>query len=874
MIINRRLCALAGLLLMPLADVALAAPFSFDSAPGRLPKDVVPVDYTITVRPDLKTLTIDGTESVLLDVRSPVTSITFNSLNERLRNVRLDGRPAARVVSDDTTQLTTVTLPAPVGAGQHTLTFAYKGKIEHQPQGLFAQEYHDVSGKPAVLLSTQMEATDARRMFPCWDEPSFRATFALTAIVPAAWTAVSNMPIAKRVVRGKTATTSFDRSPKMPSYLVELSAGDLASISSSHDGIALSVVAVRGREHEGETALANAAQILSDYNDYFAYRYPLPKLDSIAVPGGFQGAMENWGAITYNDQTLLLNPASTTGQRQGVYSIQAHEMAHQWFGDLVTMAWWDEIWLNESFASWMAAKQTAQRNPEWNWWEGEDSTKEVAMTADARVTSHAIERHVTDELQATNAFDPEITYNKGQSVLRMFEAYLGPVVFRDGVRAYMHSRAMSNATGTDLWNALGAASHQDVAALATGWTTQPGFPLVTVSAQCDQDGARTISMSQKRFVPDGSVPGPEHWSVPLQVRDGASSRPTSVLLSIDGQTLAAGRCDAPLSINADAIGYFRTVYDAGTLANNTRLFAQLPSGDRIALLDDQWALVEAGAAPLTSYLSLAQAMGASLESRPWEQVTGALETIERSMRDSPKYAAFTTYARAILNVPFALLGWNPQRNETPDRRRLRRNLIEDLGAWGDPAVLAEARARFDAFTKNHDAIAPDDQGMILRTVALSADPATFDALHAVARAFKGQAELDRYYGALMSVRDPALAARAADIALSAEIPAEADSERLNLVARLADWNPRLSFSVLQANYDRLLAPQATFASLVAAQYLPQIYGRGIPLEEIEAYVRTKVPPEMAAEIGRGKEAAQLGLTHQALLRTQAQTILP
>ncbi|HEY4972052.1 MAG TPA: M1 family metallopeptidase, partial [Steroidobacteraceae bacterium] len=359
-------------------------------------------------------------------------------------------------------------------------------------------------GGQGLMLSTQMESTDARRMFPCWDEPAFRARFQLTVSVPSKWVALSNMPVASRVVRGDTATVTFQRSPKMPSYLVEFSAGDLAQVKASSGGTNFGVWAVRGQEQNGKFALASAQQILADYNDYFGYRFPLPKLDSIAIPGGFSGAMENWGAITYFDQLLLVTPTSTIGDRQQVYSVEAHEMAHQWNGDLVTMGWWDDIWLNESFASWRAAKETDLRNPSWKWWESEDGSKEIAMRADARVSSHAIQQHVTDELQVDNAFDPEITYNKGQAVLRMFEAYMGPDTFRAGIRSYMKAHAFSNATTVDLWNALGAASHRNIGAIAADWTQQGGFPLVSVSASCDAGGARSITLSQQRFLLSGT----------------------------------------------------------------------------------------------------------------------------------------------------------------------------------------------------------------------------------------------------------------------------------------------------------------------------------------------------------------------------------
>ena len=330
-------------------------------------------------------------------------------------------------------------------------------------------------------------------MFPCWDEPAFRATFELTVTVPAEWAAVSNMSIAEREAAGQARHgTLSNAAPSMPTYLVHLTAGDLASISGRSGQTRLGVWAVHGQEQYGAVALANAAQILADYNDYFDYPYPLAKLDSIAVPGGFSGAMEDWGAISYNDQSLLVTPSSTMGDIQNVYSIQAHEMAHQWHGDLVTMAWWDDVWLNESFASWRAAAQTDARHPDWHWWEDQDQAREDAMRADARVSSHAIEQPVTNELQAANVFDADITYNKGQAVLRMLEAHLGADHFRDGVRRLMKAHAYSNASSEDLWSALGAASGRNVSVLARSWTEQPGFPVVSVAASCDRAGAAHV----------------------------------------------------------------------------------------------------------------------------------------------------------------------------------------------------------------------------------------------------------------------------------------------------------------------------------------------------------------------------------------------
>ncbi len=839
----------------PWVSVLAEPKFSFDGTSGQLPKTVVPLDYAIAIEPDVEAGVIHGRETIRLKMREAATTIRFNSVGNVLADVRLDGKPVQAVESDETHQAITLTLDQPASVGPHVLSFAYTGKIGTGPQGLFAQQYSYPDGRKGVMLSTQFETAYARRMFPCWDEPAFRATYELTATIRSDWTAVGNMPVAERSEQDGRATIRFERTPAMAAYLVEFSAGDLAAISATSGATHLSVWAVRGQEGAGVTALANARQILADYNAYFDYAFPLPKLDAIAVPGGFSGAMENWGAITYNDQVLLLGPSSTVGNRQRVYSVQAHEMAHQWFGDLVTMGWWDNLWLNESFASWMAAKETDLRNPSWDWWQGEDESKESAMRADARASSHAIQQPVANELQAENAMDPQITYEKGQAVLRMLEAYVGPDVFRDGVRRYVKDRAFSNATSADLWSALGAASHQDVAAIAQAWIGQPGFPIVSVAASCDAAGSRTIRMTQARFVLSGQTEAPAHWSVPLQVRSGGDAV-RSVLLTRDGQTMPAGRCHDPLSVNADAIGYFRVAYDDATLQLNIRRFASLPPGDRITLLDDQWALVENGTQPLSSYLAMVTAMGPDLNVRAWDQIAHALGSIERDERGTPGHDAFSALARAILRPVADQLGMDAHSGETPGRQRLRRTVLGDLGAWGDPQVVAIMRQRFAAFQRDHGALAPDDQEMVMTVVARNADAIAFDQLHEIARHAKDETEMRRYYPVLAQVGDHDLAQKAARIALSDEIPVQAAVLQLQMVAMLSSENPALSWSTFTANVDKLLAPLSTMAPLIIAQYVPELYWNAVDLDQLEAWTRSHAPAEMAPNVERGMESAR------------------
>ena len=842
-----------------------AQPFSFDATPGRLPKNVVPLDYSISIVPDAAARTLRGEESVTLEFRQATATIVFNSVNQTLRHVLLDGKPVKNVVSDREQQVATVTLIKPASKGRHRLAFSYKGKMDSGPPGFFTQEFVEPGGAKGLLISTKFEPTYARRMFPCWDEPAFRATFQLSATVPAQWATVSNMPVAKRVVRGKVATTTFQRSPRMPSYLVEFTAGDLAKVDARVGGTRLAVWAARGQEQDGTIALANAKQILADYNDYFAYPYPLPKLDSIAIPGGFSGAMENWGAITYNDQILLLTPASTIGDRQTVFSVQAHEMAHQWNGDLVTMGWWDDLWLNESFASWRAAKETDARNPGWSWWEVEDGRKEIAMRADAWISSHAIEQHVTNDVQAQSAFDPEITYAKGQAVLRMFEAYLGPDAFRDGIRRYVKAHAYSNASSADLWNALGEVDGRSVGQIAAGWTEQPGFPVISVDASCDAQGRRTLTLSQKRFLLRGNDPNGSRWNVPMQIRSGGDGAPQAVLVTRDGQTVPAGRCGQALSANAGAIGFYRTAYDQSTLLANARSFGAIPMGDRIALLDDQWALVEAGTQNLSSYLALVEAMGPDPNERPWNQITQALGRIEHDERGTLGHDAFAAYARSIVKPLGNRLGWEGSAADTPGIHKLRQTVMRDLDLWGDQETVAQARQRFASFLLDPGALAPDEQEVVLSIVAHNADAAAFEQLHALARQAKNETELRRYYTAMMRVADPQLAAQAATIALSPEIPPQAASLRLFLVAELNDQNPQLAWTTFSQNSAALIEPLQPYGSVIIAQDVPAVFWNSLPLDQLEAWVNVHVPAEMAPMAARGMEAARFRFSEKTAL---------
>ena len=443
------------------------------------------------------------------------------------------------------------------------------------------------------MLCTEMEPADARRLFPCWDEPSFRAKFSVGVRIPKeGWTAVSNMP----VERSDGGECEFETTPPMPSYLVVLALGNFAMLEGEADGVKIRVVAPRDRVQNGRYALASAETILHYYDEYFGFKFPLPKLDLIAVSGGggFGGAMENWGGIVFAENHLLYDPATTSqATKERDFEVIAHEMAHQWFGDLVTMAWWDNLWLNEGFAEWMGQSAADRFNPGWEYWQSIAANKDHAMGSDASSTTHPIQQPVVTEADSMRAFD-EITYNKGQAFIRMLEGYVGPERFREGVRRYMRAHAYGNTTTADLWAALDSVSERPVGPLAAQWTEQPGFPLVSVS----QDPARPdeLRLTQRRFTVHDPHAAPLRWPIPVTYLAVGTGEKGSLLLG-ESATVPVPASGAPLKFNAGNVGYYRVAYDEATLRPLLGRVNDLPAADQNNLLNHAWAAVRADLGP-------------------------------------------------------------------------------------------------------------------------------------------------------------------------------------------------------------------------------------------------------------------------------------
>jgi aminopeptidase N len=795
---------LAFLLTLAVDRAAAEPVFSFAATPGKLLKTVVPIHYALDLAPDLDKLSFAGSETVDIEITEPTRRLVLNAVDMTIEAAAVDGEATSELALDAAAETVTLAFPHPIAAGRHQLRVSFTGRINRFGRGLFVVDYPTADGRKR-MISSHLEPADARRIFPSWDEPAFKASIALTVTVPQELLAVSNMPVAREEPTGDgNKRVAFQTTPRMASYLFVLAAGELERVTADTGGVTIGVVTARGKSQHGRYALDAAGDLLRYFNDYFGIAYPLPKLDLIAVPGGFGGAMENWGGITFFESRLLFDPAtSASDARRGIFGIIAHEMAHQWFGDLVTMAWWDNIWLNEGFASWMQAKAAEALHPDWQSWLNGSGFKQAAMSEDARRTTHPIQQAIANESEAMAAFD-SITYAKGQAIIRMVENYLGDDAFRAGIRAYMMQHAYGNTTTADLWGALEMASGKPVATVAAAYTEQGGIPLVIAQASCKGDTQR-ITLRQERFTIHDPAPQPQHWRVP--VARGVVGGMAGEMLLLDGAAeIAAGRCGDPMKLNLGDVGYYRVQYDAAMLAALTRSTDRLTPADRANLLGDTWALVEAGRVAPAVFLDLAAPLIGDDNRAVAEQIISALTRIDHLQWGRPERAAFQAYGRAVLRPVFDRIGWDAAPSESADRAPLRAELIGVLGTFGDEAIVAEAKRRFAEFVKDPASLSTALRGTVANLVGHHADRATYDTLLTLGRNTTNTDERVRYHMAAASAHDPTLANETLAIALTDELPTSLIGRLISQVASLGEHRD-LAWSFVKANFAALAAKQ-------------------------------------------------------------------
>src|SRR6516225_5576496 len=447
--------------------------------PGRLPRDIYPESYLIHLEPNVEQRITDGTESIDIRVQNPTNRIVLNAVEIKIVSARIahgENQDELTPQYDAAQQTVSFDTKGILASGSYTLTLRFTSEILETPHGLFIESYQ-TSGNSEQVIATRMESTDARRVFPCWDEPAFRATFQLSIRTRADYTAISNTPMfAEQALGPNEKIVVFEPTPPIPSYLVVLTCGRFEWLEDDIRGIKLRILTIAGKKELSRYAMEVTKQVLPYFGDYCGFPYTLGKLDQIGLPGDFSGAMENWGAITYSEELLLYDPANNSDAvREKVFAAVAHELAHQWFGNLVTMAWWDDIWLNEGFASWMQLKATEHFHPEWRPWLHAAGQRELVMAVDSKKEARAIKHGIDDAMQAAGTFD-SVVYQKAQFLLRMLEAFFGENAFRAGVQAYLRVHRFSIATTADFWEALEKSTGKP-AKIFAGWVEQPGFPL-------------------------------------------------------------------------------------------------------------------------------------------------------------------------------------------------------------------------------------------------------------------------------------------------------------------------------------------------------------------------------------------------------------
>lgn len=878
----RRSQLAAAVLVLAAAGAGHAAPATAQYASAshaaatttQLPRGVTPLHYILSITPDAAAATFQGAVAIKVAVDAPTSSITFNALNLTFGAAAIEGAGGSKQVTrkidfDADKQTATLHFAEPVARGEYLLRIDYSGKIGTQATGLFSLDYDTPEGSQRALY-TQFENSDARSVLPSWDEPDYKATFALDVVVPSQQMAVGNMPIARSEELGNGKKhVYFATTPRMSTYLLFFGLGDFERATKMADGTEIGVITKKGALAQSRFALDESSALLREYNDYFGVRYPLPKLDNIAAPGRSQffGAMENWGAVFTFEYGLLLDPAiSTQADKENIYTTLSHEMAHQWFGDLVTMRWWDDLWLNEGFASWMEGRTTQRLHPEWNTALADVAGREAAMAQDALRTTHPVIQRIATVEQASQAFDG-ITYQKGKAVISMLEAYVGADTWRTAVRSYMRKHAYGNTVSDDLWREVDAAAGKPVSAIAHDFTLQPGVPMIRVGEAVCRKGRTRVTLTQGEFSKDQADKQPLSWQVPVIAATLGSSRQARVLVKNGKATLNVPGCGA-LLVNAGQSGYYRTLYAPSNARALAAGFARLAPIDQLGLLSDSQSLGMAGLQDPAGFLDLVKATPLSADPQVLGKVAAILNGLYEQYAGDDAQAkarqqAFGRYAIARLAPMMAQTGWEARPGEASSVATLRGQLITILGDMGEAGVLAEARRRYAASEQAGEqaAMPAPLRRAILGVVAQHADAATWEQLHARARAEKTPLVKNQLYDLLAASDDVALAQRALALALTDE-PGVTNSPAM--ISRVARTHPDLAFDFALAHLEQVNARidassrSRYFPRLAAASAQPQM------IAKLQAYAQANLPDSARGDA----DSAVAGIGYRIKLRAE------
>ena len=784
------------------------------TTPTMLPTNVRPSAYDLTLQPDLESFTFRGEVSIDLAIREATNEIVMNADEIEIQEARLtlsDGSNVEPCCIDFDKEEETVTLgfDEELSVGQTKLYLKFTGELNDKLRGFYRSRYTDSDGNEKYLATTQFEATDARRAFPCWDEPAIKATFKVTLIIPSDLVAVSNMSIVRESeAEPRLKKLEFGETPIMSTYLLAFIIGELSCVErTAEDGTIVRVYTTRGKEEQGRFALDVSVDLLGYLNEYFGIPYPLEKMDHIAIPDFAAGAMENWGAITYREIAILVDPENTSaGTKQIVASIVSHEMAHQWFGNLVTMAWWDALWLNESFASWMGDKAVDHLFPEWDTWTSfvsEDTTR--ALSLDGLKNSHPIHQEVKNPAEIGQLFDA-ISYSKGGSVLRMLEDFLGSENFRQGLHDYLVKHSYDNADTGDLWDALASASGEPVSEMMDTWLHQTGYPYLDAEIE-RQDSGITVSVAQRRFTYDSIIDdvGQDDtlWHVPLRVRSGRSDETASTLQRGRSASLSVGgEQNDWVKINPEQTGFFRVKYRSDDLALLRPAIESLDLSaiDRLGIQSDAYALAKAGIQPATDFLEIAQAYVNEDHAYVWGDLGANLGALDNLLSGEPFFEAYRRFGRYLFGPAGARVGWDPKPGEGHLDALLRSTVLAGLGGYGDPDTLAEAGRRFGEYANDQSKVNPDIRKVVLSLTAKEGDNDVYHAMWELERKATLEEEKVRLLGALTEFEDADLLATTLERSLDTDFVRTHNT--IGIMARTAG-NPKgkgLAWDFLKANW--------------------------------------------------------------------------
>ncbi len=734
----------------------------------RLPATVVPTHYTLAFAPDLKAATFSGDESIDVNISQPTQLITLNAIEIKFESADIqyrDGGIQTGSVSLDTErQQATLAFPRTIPAGDATLHIRFTGILNNELRGFYLSK----TARRSYAV-TQFEATDARRAFPCFDEPAFKATYDISLIIDADDTAISNTAIVSDTPGpgANKHTVVFGTTPRMSTYLVALLVGDFQCTGARQDGVDIRVCATPDKVELTPFALGVAKFALHYYDDYFGIHYPLKKLDFIGVPDFEAGAMENFGAITFRETDLLVDPktASIAVQRNAAVDI-THEMAHQWFGDLVTMQWWDNIWLNEGFATWMEAKPVAAMHPEWNMPEEVEIDEQNTLDTDAQPTTRAIRAKADTPDEIDEMFD-DIAYGKASDVLLMVENYVGTETFRKGVQAYLKAHEYANATAEDFWNAQAEVSGEPVDKIMESLIVQPGEPILSF----DEPQNGNVRIAQERFFLNaGTKIDPDQaWTLPVCFKADAGAHACDLLLMAAAKFTDSA--SPPFFANAGGTGYYRTSYaNSDRLALAAHAESDLTPVERISLLGDTWALAHANRLDVSNYLDLAAALKADSNAEVVSSAAGKIATIAdqiASTKDERNELA--AWIRRNYGPEYAKLG-APSTGDSPNTLELRTHLLDLLVTQGNDADLkAQAHRIAEKFLDDPSAVDPTLSHAALEAAAANGDAALFDRLQKVYETSADPALQEGALRLLVQFHEPALLERGLEYSVSDKV---------------------------------------------------------------------------------------------------------